>query len=418
MPAMARRGWARGAAAFAVAALAVTAGRRYGWDRESALAAFRQARDALGPWAAPAYVAAHALTLALCPPYAIFFEGAAALIFGFLPGVACVFSAKVLGASLSFWIGRAIFRYFTSAMEWLQKNKYFHVVVKGVERDGWKFVLYPAFSFLGELSNILLPLLFPKSLRGSPSNGNGNGDAKRVPEPSNNTNSDTGSATLSPLLLSFFPDFVRKPLLGLFIIVSKSYRKDLCPMAPESERKLFMNGFPCKHPSTVVASDFKTLLLNHAGDLNNMVRSSVNMVTATEFPGLNTLGLSVARTDVAPGGAVLPHYHLRASEMMFVHGSNVVVGFFDTKGRQFQKTLGEGDVFIFPRGLVHYIMNYGFGLATTFSVLNSQNPGVVGITHGMFAPDSDVVEGLMSRMLKFGEVGVSENSTSDVPWTA
>ncbi|KAF0897086.1 hypothetical protein E2562_033636 [Oryza meyeriana var. granulata] len=34
------------------------------------------------------------------------FAGAAALVFGFLPGVACVFSAKVLGASLSFWIGR------------------------------------------------------------------------------------------------------------------------------------------------------------------------------------------------------------------------------------------------------------------------------------------------------------------------
>ncbi|KAL6654756.1 hypothetical protein ACP70R_008221 [Stipagrostis hirtigluma subsp. patula] len=141
-----RRGWARGAAAFAAAALSVAAGRRYGWDGESAVAAFRGARDALGPWAAPAYVAAHALTLALCPPYAIFFEGGAALLFGFLPGVACVFSAKVLGASLSFWIGRAVFRYFTSAMEWLQKNKYFHVVVKGVERDGWKFVLLARFS--------------------------------------------------------------------------------------------------------------------------------------------------------------------------------------------------------------------------------------------------------------------------------
>jgi hypothetical protein len=28
-------------------------------------------------------------------------------------------------------------RYFTSSMEWLQMNKYFHVVVKGVERDGF-----------------------------------------------------------------------------------------------------------------------------------------------------------------------------------------------------------------------------------------------------------------------------------------
>lgn len=31
-------------------------------------------------------------------------------------------------------------------MEWLQRNKYFHVVVKGVERDGWKFVLLARFS--------------------------------------------------------------------------------------------------------------------------------------------------------------------------------------------------------------------------------------------------------------------------------
>jgi uncharacterized membrane protein YdjX (TVP38/TMEM64 family) len=41
---------------------------------------------------------------------------------------------------------RVIFRYFTSAMEWLQRNKYFHVVVKGIERDGWKFVLLARFS--------------------------------------------------------------------------------------------------------------------------------------------------------------------------------------------------------------------------------------------------------------------------------
>ncbi|KAI4996027.1 hypothetical protein ZWY2020_041125 [Hordeum vulgare] len=139
-------GWARGVVAFVAVAVAVSAGRRYSWDVEAAVAAFRRGRGSLGPWAAPAYVAAHALTLALCPPYAIFFEGAAALFFGFLPGVACVFCAKILGASLSFWIGRAIFKYFASAMEWLQRNKYFHVVVKGVEKDGWKFVLLARFS--------------------------------------------------------------------------------------------------------------------------------------------------------------------------------------------------------------------------------------------------------------------------------
>ncbi|CAL4984247.1 unnamed protein product [Urochloa decumbens] len=208
-------------------------------------------------------------------------------------------------------------------------------------------------------------------------------------------------------------------LIGIFAPKAQSDSpplQDVCPMAPQGESKLFMNGFLCKHPSTIVASDFKTLLLNHAGDLNNMFRSSVNMVTATEFPGLNTLGLSMARTDIAPSGVVLPHSHPRASEMMFIHGGSVVVGFFDTKGRLFQKTLGQGEVFIFPRGLVHYVMNYGFGRATTFSVLNSQNPGVIGITHAMFTTDSDVVEGLMARMLKFGDMGLSDNSTAGLPW--
>jgi uncharacterized membrane protein YdjX (TVP38/TMEM64 family) len=31
-------------------------------------------------------------------------------------------------------------------MEWVQSNKYFHLLSRGVERDGWKFVLLARFS--------------------------------------------------------------------------------------------------------------------------------------------------------------------------------------------------------------------------------------------------------------------------------
>lgn len=31
-------------------------------------------------------------------------------------------------------------------MEWAQRNKYFHVLSRGVERDGWRFVLLARFS--------------------------------------------------------------------------------------------------------------------------------------------------------------------------------------------------------------------------------------------------------------------------------
>lgn len=118
----------------------------YGWDKDALLKVFGELSDRLGVWAIPLYVAIHTLTLALCLPYAIFFEAAASLLFGFFPAVLCVFAAKLLGASLSFWIGRLIFKSSSSAMEWVQRNRYFAVLSRGVERDGWRFVLLARFS--------------------------------------------------------------------------------------------------------------------------------------------------------------------------------------------------------------------------------------------------------------------------------
>ena len=43
-----------------------------------------------------------------------------------------------------------------------------------------------------------------------------------------------------------------------------------------------------------------------------------------------------------------------------------------------------GDVFAVPRGLLHFCLNAGYGLATVQSVLNSQNPGVASISGAMF----------------------------------
>lgn len=100
------KGLIRLAVAVAVVGLLIGGSRRYGLDAESAMAAFRDLRDRLGFWAIPIYALAHTITLTLCLPSAVFFEAGASLLFGFLPAVLCVFSAKILAASLSFWIGR------------------------------------------------------------------------------------------------------------------------------------------------------------------------------------------------------------------------------------------------------------------------------------------------------------------------
>ena len=98
-------------AAAAMAAVGVGVGvRKMEWDKDAAVRVLSEWSEALGIWAIPAYVALHTLTLALCLPYAVFFEAAASLLFGFFPAVLCVFSAKILAASLSFSLARSAIR--------------------------------------------------------------------------------------------------------------------------------------------------------------------------------------------------------------------------------------------------------------------------------------------------------------------
>lgn len=166
--------------------------------------------------------------------------------------------------------------------------------------------------------------------------------------------------------------------------------QDTCPAAPPEKQTIFINGLPCKNPSTVSAPDFKTTILTKPGDTKNYMRSSTKIVTASDFAGLNTLGLSIARTDLEVDGLVLSHSHPRASEVFFVEKGTILAGFIDTKSNVFQEVLNEGDVIVFPKGLLHFCFNFGFDVATAFSVLNSQNPGVVSISGALIEPDRDV----------------------------
>lgn len=103
---MGKKWWTIGVAVAIIGTLREVS-KQYGWwDKDALIKVFAELRDRLGVWAIPLYVAIHTLTLALCLPYAVFFEAAASMLFGFLPALLCVFTAKLLGASLSFWIGR------------------------------------------------------------------------------------------------------------------------------------------------------------------------------------------------------------------------------------------------------------------------------------------------------------------------
>ncbi|KAJ7551161.1 hypothetical protein O6H91_06G002500 [Diphasiastrum complanatum] len=164
---------------------------------------------------------------------------------------------------------------------------------------------------------------------------------------------------------------------------------------------ILLNGLICKDPSTVNASDFAFHGLGKPGSTSNKAGSAVTPAFAAQFPALNTLGLSMARLDFAPGGLVTLHTHPRATEVLYLAEGTLYVGFVDTANTLFAQTLQKGDLFIFPKGLLHFQLNVGKVPALAISALNSQNPGVQLIPNALFG--SDISNAVLEKAFNIGK---------------
>ncbi|KAG0583845.1 hypothetical protein KC19_3G166400 [Ceratodon purpureus] len=162
--------------------------------------------------------------------------------------------------------------------------------------------------------------------------------------------------------------------------------QDFCVAISPSD-KVVINGQPCKPPAEVTYKDFWSPALTKLGNTNNAEMSNVTPAFVEQFPGLNTLGVGATRIDYAKGGINSPHSHPRSTEILLVARGELYVGFVDTTNKLFAVTMREGELFVIPRGLVHFQLNVGKGPAMAFGFFNSQNPGRVQIAPGLFTPD-------------------------------
>ncbi|KAM0854998.1 hypothetical protein ACQ4PT_050056 [Festuca glaucescens] len=174
--------------------------------------------------------------------------------------------------------------------------------------------------------------------------------------------------------------------------------QDVCVADMESPVKL--NGFPCK--TNITADDFFFAGLKKAGNTNNAAGSVVTAANVMSFPGLNTLGVSMARIDYAPGGQNPPHTHPRATEIVFVTEGTLEVGFITTANKLFAKTITVGEVFVFPRGLVHFQQNRGYGPASVIAAFNSQLQGTQAIATTLFAAAPPVPTDVLAKAFRIG----------------
>ncbi|XP_073036523.1 germin-like protein 5-1 [Primulina eburnea] len=201
---------------------------------------------------------------------------------------------------------------------------------------------------------------------------------------------------LTLLLLTPFPSHSADPDL----------LQDFC--VADLSGSIALNGFPCKPASNVTSEDFFFDGFVEEGDTNNTFGSRPTQGNVLAFPGLNTMGISMNRVDFAPGGLNPPHSHPRATESGVVIQGKLLVGFVTTGNVFHSKILGPGQMFVIPRGLVHFQINVGDQKALIITAFNSQLPGAVIVPLNLFASTPAVPDYVLSKAFQVGSDIIDE----------
>ena len=164
----------------------------------------------------------------------------------------------------------------------------------------------------------------------------------------------------------------------------------------------------------MTANDFFSDVLSLPGNTGNPLGSAVTAANVEKLPGLNTLGMSMSRVDYAPWGVNPPHTHPRATEIIYVLEGSLDVGFVTTAGKLVARSMCKGELFVFPRGLLHFQKNNGGSPAVAISALNSQLPGTLSLAMAMFGSSPPVPTDVLVRALQT-DGGVVEAIKSKFP---
>lgn len=107
--------------------------------------------------------------------------------------------------------------------------------------------------------------------------------------------------------------------------------------------------------------------------------------TLAQIPALDGQSVSYAALYYPPGSVNPPHTHPRGSELLFLLEGCLEVGFVDTKNELYTQRLEQGDLFVFPKGLVHYQYNANEKApAIALSSFGSASAGTVSVPSAVF----------------------------------
>ncbi|XP_049397829.1 germin-like protein subfamily 1 member 13 [Solanum stenotomum] len=190
--------------------------------------------------------------------------------------------------------------------------------------------------------------------------------------------------------------------------------QDICVAVSDSEASVFVNGNICKDPKLATPNDFYFPSLNISKVVYPNYGIGATFVGVQDMPGLNTLGMSICRIEFEPQGHAPLHTHPRATELITVLEGTLYVAFlvpdpadFFTS-RLFSKILYPGDVFVFPRGLIHFQYNVGDTKTVVFGNFNSQNSGIVTFPSSIITSQPLIVDDIIALGVQLNKTEIAE----------
>ncbi|KAK2966425.1 hypothetical protein RJ640_025973 [Escallonia rubra] len=125
----------------------------------------------------------------------------------------------------------------------------------------------------------------------------------------------------------------------------------------------------------------------------------VSKASMAEFPALNGQSVSYAVLQYPAGTVNPPHIHPRGSELLIVFLGCLEVGFVDTTNKLFTRTLQQGDMFVFPKGLVHFQYNSAAKTPVlAISTFGSASAGTVSVPTAIF--NTSIGDNILAKSFK------------------
>jgi len=137
--------------------------------------------------------------------------------------------------------------------------------------------------------------------------------------------------------------------------------------------------------STLTGDYFTSQTLRNGTGLAKPAKYAIKRVNSEVFPALTGLGVSTALLEYRPGGINTLHTHPRGTEVLTLAQGKLHVGLVDSSNKLYTQVLLPGDVFVFPKGLVHYQINLGKHTAIAYAAFSSSNPGTISLPGNIFA---------------------------------